>query len=346
MERISVDRTFSQKAALRIVRQCVVAGLVLVSLQVSFELQAQINLGEWLPDEALSDPFNIEMPTLGGTQFWSDVKIVDGWKIQRNCNTDHYRLIDGRDMRRTWGSREQCEEILNEKIAGGTVRPYQGRVVILLHGLLRSSDSMETLENYLRKHGNYQTIAFTYASSREAISQHAVDLKSVIDGLGTDVTEIHFVAHSMGNIVVRHYLKDLETASTTTTKTDPRFKRMVMLAPPNQGSKMARRLGKSTALFPKLAGQSGMQLGVGWKQLEPHLATPSFEFGIIAGAKDPDDDGGGLQPIDFTVSPNETVLHGAADTFEGPFFHWDVIKNPLALQKTLHFLQHGRFEKW
>jgi pimeloyl-ACP methyl ester carboxylesterase len=306
---------------------------------------------------------NFEWPTLGGNQYWSDVKILDGWKLQRHATTGHYRLIDNHDIRQAWGTLEQCQHALANRKHRNPAYQDSGKVVILLHGLLRSSDSMERMGDYLQTQGNYRIVNFAYASARAPIETHSADLKSVIEGLGTEVTEINFVAHSMGNIVVRHYLKQHETCR---QKPSAPFGRMVMLAPPNQGSQAARNLAKSTRLFAKLAGPSGLQLGTQWEELAPHLTTPPFEFGIIIGAKDEEDEmepqndhamnlfdlnekladiaNTKFVPHDFTVSVGEAKLAGSADFLVGPFFHWDIKYHPQAVQQTLHFLKHGRFE--
>lgn len=300
---------------------------------------------------------NFELPTLGGEQYWSDVRVFSDWKIQRNAVSEHYRLIDPKQIRHAWGSREHCEQRLQRELAAKPSRPISGKVVILLHGLLRSSDSMEQLSDYLRDEGGYQVINFAYASSQHSIAVHAADLKSVIDGLGAEVTEINFVAHSMGNIVVRQYLKQLEEAD---PKPAIRYGRMVMLAPPNQGSEKAANLAKSTRLFEKIAGPSGLQLGVGWNELAPQLATPTFEFGIIIGGKDgsaakketdfdlrnmfDNFNDPGLEPFDFTVSVEEAKLEGAKDFLTGPYYHWDIKYQPQAMRQTLFFLKNGQFD--
>src|SRR5258707_607209 len=52
---------------------------------------------------------NIEMPTLGGRQFWADVECFREWRIQQNVVSKHFRLLDGSDARQAWGTREQCQ---------------------------------------------------------------------------------------------------------------------------------------------------------------------------------------------------------------------------------------------
>jgi hypothetical protein len=281
---------------------------------------------------------NLPLATLGGSQYWTDVCWISGWKIQRHATTHHHRLLDPEEVRLAWGSLEHCQYELRERIESQKIPPTRGAVVVLLHGLLRSNDSMDTLGEYLAEQGGYQIVNLAYASSREPVETHAADLASVIDQLGSEVTEINFVAHSLGNIVLRHYLGDLQRAGRTP---DPRFKRLVMLAPPNQGSRVARGLAGSL-VFQAVAGKCGVQLGAGWKTLSERLVVPPFPFGIIAGAQD--ETGSVLSPRDFTVFLDETRLTGAADFYAGPFFHWDIKYHPLAMEKTLHFLQFGRFD--
>ena len=57
-----------------------------------------------------------------------------------------------------------------------------------------------------------------------------------------------------------------------------------MLAPPNNGARLAQLLGDNK-LFESIAGPPGEELGRHWAELEKHLATPTCEFGIIAGGR-------------------------------------------------------------
>ena len=288
--------------------------------------------------------WNLKTKTLGGQQFWTDVRHVSGWRVQQNAVTSHFRLIDDRDYRHAWGNFAHCQEELNQRIADGSVKPNQGKVVILLHGLIRTHRSMATLAKFIDDNSQYQTILFEYASSRKLVADHAQALRSVIDQLGPDVTEINFVGHSLGNIVLRHYLQ-----ATTDPKSglqgDQRIRRTVMIGPPNQGSRMARLL-KASLLFKAIGGASGAQLSIGWEQLEAELATPKHEFGIISGGQADD------QRIsnfvlsgkdDFTVSVDETKLVGAKDHLIRPLLHGTMMNQPIVMESTLRFLQNGYF---
>ena len=286
--------------------------------------------------------WNLAMPTRGGQQFWTDIRNAGGWRVQRNSVTGHHRLIDADNIRRAWGGRRHCEQQLNAWIESGSVNRYSGKVVILLHGLLRSRRSLDDLDAHLTRNG-YQTVPFEYASSRDAISVHAAALNDLINGLGPDVTEINFVGHSMGNIVLRHYLKDA-TDPATGRQGDPRIGRIVMLGPPNQGSGMARIL-QNSFVYAVVTGAPGAELGEAFETLNGNLAVPATEFGIVAGAQADGRRGnpfiGG--PDDLTVSLEEAMLPGADDLFVRPLLHSTMMYQPEVLNATLSFLQNGYF---
>lgn len=288
--------------------------------------------------------FNVKTKTFGGQQFWTDVRYVGGWRIQNNSETKHFRLIDARNVRHAWGNQLHCNQVLNQAIDEGKAKRCSGRMVIILHGLIRTSKSMRQLGDHLESKGKYTTINFEYASTRKKVDEHAIALKSVIENLGPDVTEINLVGHSLGNLVVRRYLGDT-TDPTTGKQGDPRIKRAVMIGPPNQGSRMARLL-KSSKLFLTLAGVSGAQLSRSWDQLEPTLATPKFEFGIIAGGQESDEKISNFVlkgKDDFTVSVEETKLDGASDFLIRPLFHSTMMNQPDVINSTLCFLENGYF---
>jgi hypothetical protein len=289
--------------------------------------------------------WNAAIQTLGGKQFWTDVENASGWRVQEHATTGHFRLLDPNDIRRAWGNELHCRQTLATARKDLKLKPTRGTVVLTMHGLIRSRDSMESLAKYVQSHGDWTVINLQYASTRKPIGDHAAALKKVIDRLGPEVTEIHIVAHSMGNLVVRHYLHD-NTDKATGQQGDPRIKRMVMLGPPNQGSRLARLL-KGSMIFNTVCGPGGAQLSNGWANLESKLATPTFEFGIIAGG---DIDGTSYDNIllngmdDLTVSVAETRLPGANDTLIVPALHGSLMRLELVHIATTGYLKNGFFK--
>ncbi len=117
-----------------------------------------------------------------------------------------------------------------------------------------------------------------------------------------------------------------------------------MIAPPNHGSRTATRWSDNV-LFKTIFGRAARQLGVEWKKLEPKLAIPKNEFGIIAGGLGnsigfslslPGDDDG-------RITVETTKLVGASDFIIVPMLHELLANDPRVLKYTLNFIQHGYF---
>jgi len=284
----------------------------------------------------------IPMPTLGGQQFWADELFFHQWHIQRNTVTGHCRLLDGKNFRHKSGSYQECVDSLEAIKERKKLPSMSGKAVIVLHGLDHSHWTMEKIADFLRDKGGYEVFNVTYPSSQREIGDHARKLKHIIEHLD-GIEEINFVAHSLGNIVIRHYLGD-ETDPATGRRPDPRIKRFVMLGPPNHQSHLADFAGNN-AVFQLATGQAGQQLGRDWKQLEPKLATPAFEFGILAGGKN---DGRGYNPIlvgddDGIVTVEHTRLVGATDFLVLPVLHTFMMNDAKVQECTLRFLREGCF---
>ncbi|MEO9934863.1 esterase/lipase family protein [Rhodopirellula bahusiensis] len=284
----------------------------------------------------MAQNINVPLPTLGGAQLWTDHDHRNGYRIQQNAVTKHWRLLDPNNIRRAWGSRADVDEALNElqpEIASPGDRP----VVVLLHGLMRTDNCMKSLETKLHTEGFDQTIRFGYASTRGSLAELAAALREVLEHQSPDA-EFAFVGHSMGNIITRHLIGDLQ-ADGDPHGLLPRLKSMVMLGPPNQGAAIARRLAP-TGVFGLVAGPGAMELGTRWSDVESNLATPPFPFAIVAGKvatpiANPLVDGEG----DFVVSLEEAQLDGAQTVHQVPVLHSFLMEEPDVQDWTIEFLK-------
>jgi hypothetical protein len=195
---------------------------------------------------------------------------------------------------------------------------------------------MDDLGNYLHDQAGYTPIKVSYASTRRTLDEHARSLELVLQRLeGAD--EISFVCHSLGNIVVRRYIALCQEEN---RPVDRRIQRMVMLGPPNQGAEMAQKF-VDNKLFGLVLGPSAKTLAKEWEQVAPQLATPKFEFGIIAGARS-------INPLvqeenDLLVTVEETKLAGARDFITLPLLHGQLMDDPRARPAILKFLKEGCF---
>lgn len=291
--------------------------------------------------EPLPAEINLPAPTLGGRQFWADELFFHEWRIQRHAITGHCRLLDGSSIRHAWGNFEQCQAALEEIKRRENLPPMQGKAVVLLHGLGRSRRSMAELAKYLEEQGGYQVFNVGYPSTRGTIADYARSLAKVVENLD-GMEEINFVAHSLGNIVIRRYLGD-QTDPATGGRPDPRIKRFVMLGPPNHGSIAATAMADNP-LFALVLGKPGQELGREWVWLEGSLATPSCEFGVIAGGRK---NSQGFNPLlpgddDGTVTVASARLDGAADFVLVPVLHSFLINDQRVQECTLRFLRTGK----
>lgn len=280
--------------------------------------------------------------TSGGLQFWGDTAFFHQWRIQRNAFTGHYRLLNQSNIRQAWGTLEACQTALAEVRRDEKMLPMEGEAVLLLHGLGGSRKQMRPLQDFLVETGHYQVFSVGYPSTRGSIDQHAEQLAGVLKSL-EGIDRIHFVAHSLGNLVIRRWMAS-NTDAETGKPVDTRVGRVVMIGPPNHRPQMAAYL---EPIDPSnaIAGLSGRELNVGWEQLEPKLTIPRSEFGILAGGKG---DGEGWNPLipgddDLTVGVEEAKLAGASDFRVVEVTHRSMPSNRRVQELALAFLQNGRF---
>lgn len=210
--------------------------------------------------------------------------------------------------------------------------------VILLHGLCRTSRSMTKIAGALADAG-YTVHNINYPSRSAPIEKLADDAigRAVADCENDGATRIHFVTHSLGGILVRSYLA---------RHSIPKLGRVVMLAPPNQGSEVVDKLG-GWSLFQFINGVAGNELGTD-KNSEPNkIGRVNFPVGIIAGDRSINWINSLLIPgrDDGKVSVERTKLEGMTGHVVVHTTHPLIMRNRLVIWQTIHFLKTGHFGK-
>ncbi len=217
-----------------------------------------------------------------------------------------------------------------------TLPCYAGECVVLLHGLARTSASMDKIGSRLEREG--YIVANVDYPSREFDIESLANI-AVNEGLATcgraAPSKIHFVTHSLGGILVRQYFKKNHLEN---------LGRTVMLGPPNKGSEVVDKL-KNMPGFKLINGPAGLQLGTGKQSIPNSLGPVNFELGVIAGTKSINFILSRLIPAedDGKVSLVRAHLENESDFLAMPVSHPFMMKDDLVIENIVHFLKKGAF---
>lgn len=207
--------------------------------------------------------------------------------------------------------------------------------VVLLHGLARSDKSMKKMARILTADG-YRVINHNYPSTKADISTLTKQAFKKLAPELAKTNRVHFVTHSMGGILLRNHLQK---------NTIKNLGRVVMLAPPSQGTEVTDKLGK-LKLYQWINGPAGNQLGTGAGSIPLLLKAPNFELGIIAGDRS-------INPIlsllipgpdDGKVAVARVKPAACTDYIKLHVTHACMMWNPKVIAQTKQFLKHGKFQ--
>lgn len=187
---------------------------------------------------------------------------------------------------------------------------------------------MSLLHYRLRRCG-FRTVQFTYPTIHSSLKDNAARLQRLLQSRQAD--RIHFVAHSLGGLLLRQFFHDFPAQ---------RPGRVVTLGTPHQGSVAARRLG-ANSLGKTLLGRSynnGLRGDVpAWKG--------GREMLVIAGSKSI---GVGRlvarlpKPNDGTVTVQETRLATADKQVVLPVTHMGMLFSSRVARLICQYLRSGR----
>lgn len=195
----------------------------------------------------------------------------------------------------------------------------EGELVVLVHGLGRTRLSMAPLAWALEREG-YEVLNWGYSSYSHSIPELGRRLAADLEARpGGPPERVHFVGHSLGSIVVRWVIAHDAPEG---------LGRVVMLAPPNQGSHSADRyapwLGWLLKPLPELRTDPGSTART--------IPLPEgAAVAVIAGE------------YDGKVSVGETFLEGASARIVVPSAHTYIMDRADVRHLTVGFLRDGRF---
>ncbi len=192
--------------------------------------------------------------------------------------------------------------------------------VILIHGLGGNRWVMHPLSRHLLANG-FAPSKWNYWSTGNSVQRHAERLSRYLLEKSQGDRPLHFVTHSMGGIILRAALSKMKWK---------RPGRLVMLAPPNHGSKVARIAARYLHyVCPALTDISTEQTS-----MVHFLPPPSCqEFGVITALHD------------ALVHSRSTYLKQQNDQIQIACGHNRILFHRVALTETTHFLDHGHFSE-
>lgn len=198
--------------------------------------------------------------------------------------------------------------------------------VVLIHGLGRHWTSMLPMGWRLRRAG-YVVCLYDYPSSRHGVRKHGAELATFLkNGVWKENDNpVHYVTHSLGGIILRDALGRCDAVPDG---------RIVMLAPPNQGSACASwwaRLWFPSKLLKPLPDIRNDHPGT----MVHQLPLPPLPTGVIIGDKD------------GKVTVEESLLPGNAETdhLVVPAFHTFLMNRRDVQEATERFLKRGCFSE-
>ena len=209
----------------------------------------------------------------------------------------------------------------------------ENECAVLVHGLGRGDGSLFLIEQLLSAAG-YQVVNLDYPSRSETIEELLGYLDEAVSACN-DRT-VNFITHSLGGILVRGWIGRMDRAN---------LGRVVMLAPPNQGSELVDAMA-DLDLYRFIAGPAGQELGTDEEGAPARFGPVDFDLGVIAGNRS-------LNPVFSTMIPGEddgaisvesTKIEGMDDHIVLPVTHTLLMNNPLVIAQTMIFLRTGRFD--
>jgi hypothetical protein len=207
-----------------------------------------------------------------------------------------------------------------------------GVPAVLLHGALRSRLGLVPTAAYLRRRG-IDARTFGYSTRRGSLVDHARALDRFLAArVPGDVPVLGFLTHSMGALVVRAWLGLPGEAPKGGRQ------RIVMLSPPNAGSRLAE-LHRERMLLRLLYGDAVAELQPSRVRRLPPLPATADVL-VLAGGRG---DARGFNPLldgddDGIVALREMGLPGVDPLFVGGVHSW-LQWRPAVLDRAAAFLR-------
>lgn len=200
----------------------------------------------------------------------------------------------------------------------------QQEAVVLVHGLWMKRWTWNAYRRLLTEHG-FKVYVFGYKTTLQSFQLTMMQLVAFVNS--RPESTVHLVVHSMGGILTMRALPKINKPG-----------KLLMLGSPVNGSRVAKKL-------QKMGWHSGLlkhateplTVGVSMPQVvRPSMmiaGTSPYGLGRIIERR--------LGPSDGTVAVDETQAEWIDQHETVNSSHFGLLRNPVAMQKTLDFLTSG-----
>jgi len=202
---------------------------------------------------------------------------------------------------------------------GGELPQLTHDPILFVHGYLGNSTNWNTMRQRFLDDGwkDYELYAYNYSftdSNADVAARIRADVNRIIAATGA--TKVDIIAHSIGSVSSRYYLKNLDG----TSKVDA----WVSLAGPNHGTDYVDRQNCQTTPCREIAIGSAFLLALNAVDETPGLTRYATW----------------RSTCDTTITPTESVaLTGATNFFSGCVVHFNFLDDPTVYQEVKNHIE-------
>ncbi|HJO94020.1 MAG TPA: alpha/beta fold hydrolase [Victivallales bacterium] len=209
------------------------------------------------------------------------------------------------------------------------------QLIVLAHGFFDNKKTMNYLESGLKSSG-YSTFSVNLPTYLGTIDECCFSLRAQIDQLIKQYETVHFVAHSMGGLIIQKYLTGYIPCN---------LGNCVFIATPNRGSKLADIISFVPLVNKIFKSLNELKTDSEHSFNLRDLKT-STKIGIIAGTKNNlitgklflSDKSDGRVEIE---SAKNDFMHDYIEFYYG---HREIHKQPEVLNAVKYFINEAKFK--
>ena len=202
---------------------------------------------------------------------------------------------------------------------GGTLPQLKHDPILFVHGYGGSSANFDTMRQRFAADGwqNFELYAYNY-SFLSSNATTAAEIRDQVDDIirKTGATKVDIIAHSMGSVSSRYYLKNLDGTS--------RIDAWVSLGGPNHGTDAVENQSCNFTPCREIVPGSAFLLALNGGDETPGLTRYATW----------------RSPCDTTINPDESViLAGATNTLTACLAHFNLLIDQTVYQQVRSFVE-------